>query len=74
MVSNNVDINVNDGMILNELIHTSINTSDIEMLEWTLNNGADLSYLTEESLETLRTFGSSDLKKLILEYVEKSDL
>jgi hypothetical protein len=64
-ILNGVDINVNNGMLLNTSIITSTNTKNIEIVKWLLDNGADLRYLTEESLKVVNNYGTEELKHLI---------
>lgn len=62
-----VDINVNQGMIINTSIFTAINTKKEEMVKWILENGGNPKFLTKDSLELVRKYGSSELKKIINE-------
>ena len=65
-ISKGVDINIQNGMILNTCIITVLNTKSLEMLQWTLDNGADISLLTEQSLELIDTYRTEKLKEMIL--------
>ena len=62
-IDKGVDINVNNGMLLNTAIVTFINTKDIEMIKWLLENGADTNYLTESSYDLIERYGTDELKK-----------
>ena len=64
-IDKGVDINVNNGMLLNTAIMTFINTKDIEIIKWLLENGADLNYLTESSYDLIERYGTDELKKII---------
>lgn len=64
-IAKGVDINVNQGMLLNTSIMTATNTKSIEMVAWLLENGADLSLLTEQSRWLADTYGSEELKQLL---------
>ena len=65
-ISKGVDINIQNGMILNTCIITVLNTKSLEMLKWILENGASISLLTEQSLDLINTYGSEELKQTIL--------
>ncbi|HMF70359.1 MAG TPA: hypothetical protein VK616_02735 [Flavitalea sp.] len=60
-----VDIDVNNGMPLNESIMTATNTKDNGLVQWLLDNGANPNLLTEESLRLVDRYGSDELKKII---------
>ncbi len=64
-IGKGVDINVNNGMLLNTAIMTFINTKDIEMVKWLIDNGADSNYLTESSKDLIDRYGTEELKKII---------
>ncbi len=64
-IGNGVDINLNEGMVLNTGIETAINTKSIELVKWILDNGADRKLLTTQSLRLVENFGTIDLKNLI---------
>lgn len=64
-ISKGVDMNINDGMILNTSIVSSINTQSTKMLQWILENGADLNYLTSDSWNLINTYGNKELKNMI---------
>ncbi|HCW63158.1 MAG TPA: hypothetical protein DG752_00665 [Leeuwenhoekiella sp.] len=65
VIGKGVDININDGMLLNTAIMTSINTQDIEMVQWLIDNGADLNYLTASSKGLIDRYGSEELRNII---------
>ena len=64
-ISKGVDININNGMLINCCIMTSINSKDNEMLKWLLENGANVELLTENSIKLVTTYGSNELLNLI---------
>ncbi|WP_430412949.1 hypothetical protein [Kordia sp.] len=64
-IDKGVDINVNNGMLLNIAIVTFINTLNIEMIKWLLENGADRNYLTENSYDLIERNGTDELNKII---------
>jgi len=64
-ISLGVDINVNNGMLLNTSIETVINSKNNEILQYLLDNGADLKLLSRRSQELVQDYGSTDLKKII---------
>ncbi|WP_421809375.1 hypothetical protein [Flagellimonas sp.] len=64
-INKGVDVNVNNGMLLNTSIVTFINTKEIEMIKWLLENGADTDYLTESSVDLIERYGTEELKQLI---------
>jgi hypothetical protein len=69
-ILNGVDINVDNGMLLNTSIMTSINAKNCRITKWLLDNGADPKLITKKSLELFNEWGNDDLKTLI----KKSDL
>jgi len=64
-IDKGVDINVNNGMLLNTAIVTFINTKDLEMIKWLIKNGADKNHLTESSIDLIERYGTDELKELI---------
>ena len=64
-ISMGVDINVLEGMILNTGIITAINTKETALVEWILENGADPSLLTVESLVIVQRYGTTELNEII---------
>ncbi len=64
-IAKGVDINVRNGMLLNTSIMTCINSKNIEIVRWLLDNGANPKYLTESSLGLVERYGTYELKKLI---------
>lgn len=64
-ISKGVDININNGMILNTSIMTATNSKSIEMVKWILKNGANPDLLTKDSLELVSRYGTDELKNLI---------
>jgi hypothetical protein len=64
-IENGVDINVDNGMLLNTGIITAINTKDIELIKWLFDNGANPKLLTTQCLKIVVEFGTNELKTLI---------
>jgi len=64
-IAKKVDINVEDGMLLNTSIITAINTKKIEIVKWLLDNGANKKLLTKQSLKLIDDYGTAELKNLI---------
>ncbi len=64
-IQKGVDINVNNGMLINTSITTATNTKDISITKWLIDNGADLKYLTNESLFIAKKYGTKELMDLI---------
>jgi uncharacterized protein len=64
-VENGVDINVDNGMLLNTSIITATNTKDIKLIKWLFDNGANPKLLTTQSLKIVADFGTNELKNLI---------
>ena len=63
--SNGVDININNGMLLNESIMTAINTKSVELIQWLLHNGANPKLLTTQSTKLINEYGTDELKNLM---------
>ena len=68
-INKGVDINVENGMLLNTSIETATNTKDIVLVQWLLDNGADPNLLTKKSLWLVNTYGNNELKNLIKKLV-----
>lgn len=64
-ISKGVDINVRNGILLNESLMTATNSKSIEMTKWLLDNGADPKLITEKSKKLVNDWGTDDLKELI---------
>lgn len=64
-IKNGLDINVDNGMLLNTAIMTATNTKSIELLKWLLDNGANPELLTTQSLKLVTDFGTNELKSFI---------
>ncbi len=64
-IENGVDINVNNGMAINVSITTTLNTKSFDLINWLLENGADVNLLTKSNLEVLNRFGDEKLKTII---------
>lgn len=64
-VSKGVDININDGMLLCTSIITTINSKDLTMIKWLLENGADKKYLTQEHFALVERYGTKEFKELV---------
>lgn len=64
-VGKGVDVNIDDGLLLNTSIMTAINTKSIEIVKWLLDNGANPEFLTEHSLTLVDEYGSGELKNLL---------
>lgn len=64
-ISKGVDINVNNGMILNTCIVTAFNAKSTEMLKWVLDNGADINLVSNENIDA---FGNVEIRELMAKY------
>jgi len=64
-IQHGVDINADNGMLLNTAIITSTNTESIDLIKWLFDNGANPKLLTSGSLKIAADFGTSELKALI---------
>lgn len=60
-IENGVDIDISEGMIINTSILTCINNKSNEILKWIINNGANISLLTNENMDLVRRYGDSEL-------------
>ena len=63
-ISQGVDINAENGMILNTAIVTAINSKDLSMIQWILSSGADTTFLSDQSCRLIRNYGNEELKQL----------
>ena len=64
-VSKGVDININNGMPLTTSIITTINSKDLTLIKWLLDNGADVKYLTQDHFTLIDKYGTDEFKELI---------
>lgn len=64
-ISKGVDINVNDGMILNAAIYTTIQKKCTELLNWIVENKASIELLTQDSKDLLQKYGTKKQQELI---------
>lgn len=53
-------------MLLNCCVQTALNTKELVMFKWLLDNGADLNLLTENSKQLIKRYGNEEFKKLTL--------
>ena len=61
-IERGVDININDGQLINTAIVTVYNTNDPTTLNYLLENGADLNFLSKEIMDA---FGNNEIKEII---------
>jgi hypothetical protein len=64
-IRNEVDINVNNGMIINTSILTSINNKNTDLLMWILQNGGNPKLLSKQNLQTAYHSDYQNLKELL---------
>ena len=64
-IERGVDINIQNGMLINTSIMTATNTKSIEIVKWLLENGANPKLLTKQSLKLVHDYGMEELKNLI---------
>lgn len=64
-IANGVDVNVENGMLLNTGVITAINTRETELLKWLFEHGADPEKLTGQTLKMVADFGTDELKEVI---------
>ncbi len=64
-IQKGVDINVNEGMLINESIITAVNTKDISIVKWLLDHGADTNCISRKSFEMAEECGTTELKILL---------
>lgn len=61
-IERGVDVNINNGQLLNEAIVTVYNTKDPMILNYLLENGADLKFLSKEIMDA---FGNNEINEII---------
>jgi hypothetical protein len=61
-ISNGVDVNIRNGMLLNASIVTAYNTRDLKIAKWLLENGAEHKMISESILEN---FGTDEMRSLL---------
>ena len=64
-IKKGVNVNINNGQLLNTSIITAFNTKDTSILKWLLKNGADTSLVDKKTLKAFRTKEINELFKLI---------
>lgn len=64
-IQNGVDININNGMIINTSILSSINSKSNDLLIWILQNGGDPNLLTNQNLYIAYSSENIELKKIL---------
>jgi uncharacterized protein len=64
-IAKGVDINFNNGILLNTGIVTAMNTKSVQLVGWLLENGANPSLITKQSLKMVDDFGNEELKTLL---------
>lgn len=61
-IQKGVDININNGQLLNTAIITVYNTKDPTTLKYLLDNGADTNLLSKATMDA---FGTDEIKEII---------
>lgn len=61
-IERGVDVNINDGQLLNTAIVTVYNTKDPTILNYLLENGSDPKFLSNEIMDA---FGNTEIKEII---------
>jgi hypothetical protein len=64
-IQNGVEINVNNGMIINTSILTSINNKNTDLLIWILQNGGNPKLLSKQNLNIVFHSDYQNLKELL---------
>lgn len=64
-VDNGVDINVNNGMLINVSIMTCLNEKNINLIKWLVENGANINFLTKENLSLVDKYENQELRNFI---------
>lgn len=62
-ISKGVDVNIEKGMLLNTAVETACNTKSCTMIEWLLQQGASIEWLS--SIQLARDWGTDELRMLI---------
>ncbi|MFT3823321.1 MAG: hypothetical protein QM731_05345 [Chitinophagaceae bacterium] len=70
-ISQGVDINISNGMLLNVSIQTAINNKETRLTKWLLDNGANPVFITKSTIELLNNYGSDELKTLIANAIKQ---
>lgn len=65
VIQNGVDININNGMIINTSILSSINSKSNDLLIWILKNGGDPNLLNNQNLYIAYSSENIELKKIL---------
>jgi len=61
-INHGVDVNINNGQLINTAIITTFNTKDPSTLKYLLDKGADISLILRE---TINAFGTDQIKEII---------
>ena len=59
-----IDINLNNGLLLNTGVITAMNKKDIKIVNILLENGADKNLITKSTVKVLERFGEHELKTI----------
>lgn len=70
-IQNGVNINIDNGMIINTSIFTSINNKSTELLEWILANGANPNLINEQNLSLVSRSDYIKLKEIMNNVLQK---
>lgn len=68
-IEQGVDVNINDGQLLNTAIVTVYNTKDATTLNYLLEKGADLKFLSKRIMDA---FGNKEIKEIIKNATQSS--
>ncbi len=61
-IQNGVDVNINNGTLINTAIITAYNTKDLSILKWLIRTGADTSLISKDILSS---FSSSQIRETL---------
>lgn len=61
-IERGVNVNINDGQLLNAAIITGYNTNDPTILNFLIENGAELKFLSKEIMDA---FGNNEINDII---------
>lgn len=64
-LSQGIDVNINNGMLLNTSIMTAVNSKDNKMVKWLLNEGIKLDLLSPQMKSVVKKYGNEELKNIL---------
>lgn len=72
-VEHGVDVNIQNGTLINTSIETATNTGDCQILKWLLENGANPKLISRNSKRIVRRHGTLELQQIVKDATENKN-